>query len=182
MGAMTAIMVGMGVVSAAQQMIGGNAAKSEADYNASVALSESKYNASVLKQQAGMIQDQKELQLAQDKRAIRFVMGKTVSVTSSKGIEMSGSPMAIMIDTRTQLEMDSAIGQYNLEVQKFGVLSQAESTLRKGETVASQYRRSGVTARTAGYVGGLTTLFQTGAYAKYSSFDTSGGAKTGGKA
>jgi len=182
MGAMTSVMVGLGAVSAVQQVMGGFAAGEEADYNAAQTLSESRYNASILEQQAGMIEDQKNLKLAQDKRVIRFTMGKTVSMTAGKGIELSGSPMAIMIDTQTQMEMDMAIGQYNLEVQKYGVLSQREATLRRGETIASQYRRAGDTARTAGVVGGLTTLFKTAAYASESSFDVGSMAKRGGGA
>ena len=176
MGLMTTLLVGMGVATAASQIMGGIGAKKEADYNASVAMSEAKYNASVLHQQAGMIEEQKKLQGAQDDRAIRFITGRTVSATAGKGIELSGSPMAILVDTITQMETDKLIGQYNLDVQKYGVTSQAESVIRRGETTAAQYRRSGKTARAAGYMGGLTTLFQTAAY---SSFDVGKTAKKG---
>jgi len=175
MGAMTAIMLAMGV----QQVMSGYQAKGEASYNASLALSESKYNASIMQQQAGMIQNQKDLQLAQGKRAVKFVMGQTVQTAAAKGIEMSGSPMAIMIDTQTQMEMDIAIGQYNLEVQKFGVLSQAESIIRKGKTVASQYRRSGDNAVRGGWMSGITTMYSAGVYSKTSSFDVGKMAKAG---
>jgi len=182
MGAMTSIMVGLGVASAVQQFSAGNAMQVEAEYNAQAVTKEAKYNAGVYAEQAIMIENQKNLQASQDNRAIRFATGKHIAMTTSKGIELSGSAMAILSDTITQLEMDKAIGQYNLEVQKYGVLSQADSTLRKGETMASQYRRGGATARTAGIVGGLTTLFNTAAYSGMSSgFDTSGGAKAGGK-
>ena len=176
MGLMTTLLVGMGVAQAATQVMDGMAAKTEADYNASIALSESRYNAAILHQKAGMIEDQKKLQAAQDNRAIRMVMGRTTAVTAAKGIQLSGSPMAIMIDTRTQLEMDKLIGQYNLDVQKYGVISQAESVTRAGQTRAASYRRAGKTARTAGYVGALSTLYQTAAY---TSFDTGKTAKKG---
>lgn len=178
MAQLTTLMLGLGAISAVQQVVGGYAQQREAEYNAKQVTKEAKYNAGVYQQQAGMIENQKNLQAAQDNRQIRFTAGKHIAMVTAKGIELSGSPMAVLSDTLTQLEMDKAIGQYNLEVQKYGVLSQAESTLRKGDTVASQYRRSGATARTAGITGGLTTLFTTAAYA---SFDVSGGAKTGGK-
>jgi len=157
MGLMTTAIVGMGVATAASQIAGGYAANKEA-----------KYNASIYHQQAGMIDEQKKLQAIQDDRAIRQVMGSTTAATASKGIQFSGSPIAIMIDTRTQLEMDKAIGQYNLDVQKYGVISQADAELRRGRT-----------ARTAGIVGGLTTLMQTGlsAYA-VKSFGTKSTTKT----
>lgn len=182
MGAMTAVMVGLGAVSAAQQIAGGFAAKNEAEYNARAITSEAAYNAGVYREQAGMIEQQKQLKAQQDDRIIRFAMGKTVAMTAAKGLQLSGSPMAVLADTLTQFEMDKAIGQYNLEVQKYGVLSQAESTERRGATLSGQYRRSGDTAMMAGITGGLTTLFKTGAYVSARSFDTSGGAKTGGKA
>ena len=151
-------------------MIGGFAEGNQADANAEAVLSESKYNAAILDQQAGMIEEQKNLRIGQDKRAIRFIQGQTVAMTAHKGIEMSGSPLAILIDTSTQMQMDLAINAYNYDMEKYGVLSQKEATLRKGQTVAAQYRRSGDTARRTGIIGGLTTLFKTGVAASTSSF------------
>jgi hypothetical protein len=159
MGLMTTAIVGMGVATAASQIAGGYAANKEA-----------KYNASIYHQQAGMIDEQKKLQAIQDDRAIRQVMGSTTAATASKGIQFSGSPIAIMIDTRTQLEMDKAIGQYNLDVQKYGVMSQADAELRRGRTT-----------RTAGIVGGLTTLMQTGLSYAAKGFDTKKYVTVGGK-
>lgn len=179
MGAMTAMMVGLGALSAGTQIVGGLLTKQEAEANAEAISSEAKYNAQIYREQADMIEAQKQLQLQQDNRIIRFAMGKIVATSAAKGIEMSGSALAVLNDTLTQYEMDKAIGQYNLDVQKYGVLSQAEVTERKGYTLASQYRRSGDTAVMAGITGGLTTLFSTAAYASQRTFDTSGGAKKG---
>lgn len=142
--------------------------KKEAEYNAKQAVAESSYNASALYQQAGMIDDQKKLQAYQDSRLIRFTMGKTVSSAAGRGIELSGSPMAIMIDTRTQLEMDKAIGQYNLSVQKYSVLSEAESVKRGGAITAGQYERSGKAALTSGITGSITQLYSTEMYRRAS--------------
>lgn len=165
MGAMTSIMVGLGVVSAGAQMIGGFASGNEADANARAVTSEANYNAAIYEQQAAMIEQQKNLKIAQDKRQIRFVQGQTVAMTAHKGIELSGSPLAILIDSTTQMNMDMAINAYNYDMQKYGALSAADSTRRKGQTTADAYRRSGDTARLSGVIGGLTTLFQTGAAA-----------------
>ncbi len=142
---MTTVALAMG----ATQVIGGMMQNKEA-----------KYNASVLYQQAGMIDEQKKLQAYQDDRAIRKVMGQTVAATASKGLQMSGSPIAIMIDTRTQLEMDKAIGQYNLEVQKYGVIASAEAEKRRGKT-----------AMYSGITKGLTSVM--GAVAQKQLFDAS---------
>jgi hypothetical protein len=125
-----------------------------------------------------MIEKQKQLKAQQDDRIIRFTMGKTVAMTAAKGLELSGSPMAVMADTMTQLEMDKAISQYNFEMQKYGALSQAESTERRGATLSGQYRRSGDTAVMAGISGGLSTLFQTGAYVSQRNYISSSPVKT----
>ena len=170
MGAMTAVMVGMGVVSAGAQIMGGFAAGNEADANARAVTSEANYNAAIYEQQAGMIEQQKNNKIAQDKRQIRFVQAQTVAMTAHKGIEMSGSPLAILIDTTTQMNMDMAINAYNYDMEKYGALSAAESTRRQGYTKAEAYRRSGDTARMGGVIGGLTTLFQTGVAASSPSF------------
>lgn len=187
MGAMTATMVGLGVASAGMQVWSGMQAKDEAEANAVAIQQQSEYNAGVYEQQAGMIEKQKQLKAQQDNRLIRFAAGKHTAVTAGKGLEMSGSALAVLNDTITQLEMDKAIGQYNLDVKKYGVLSQAEGERRQGATMAAQYRRKGGNALFAGIVGGLSTLYQTGAYAHTRMYspkriDTSGGAKYGGKA
>ena len=171
MGLMTTALIGMGVATAASQIMGGYAAKKESQYNANIFEQQANMIDSQKSLQAGMIDQQKQLQAMQDDRAIRQVMGSTMAATAGKGIQFSGSPIAIMIDTRTQLEMDKAIGLYNLEmdkqigaynldIQKYGVQSQA-----------SAERQRGTTAMRAGVVGGLTTLLQTGT--SLTSFDKS---------
>lgn len=185
MGAMTSIMVGLGAASAVSQVMGGIQAKGEANTNATAIRAESAYNAGVYEQQAQMVEEQKKLKLMQDERLIRFAQGKHVALTTAKGLELSGSPLAILNDTMTQMELDKAIGQYNLDVEKYALKSQADSVIRRGNTLAEQYRRSGSTAMTAGIVGGLTTLMQTGFqvsaanYAPKAAVNTSAGATMG---
>lgn len=181
MGAMTAIMVGLGAASAVQQFTGGQAMQREANYNASAVTAEAKYNAGVYQQQVGMVEAQKQLQAQQDDRAIRMSQGRHIAVTAAKGIQLSGSAMAVLADTMTQLSMDKAIGQFNYDMKKFTIASAADSTLRKGATLAGQYVRSGATAYTAGVTGALTSIFNAGAYIGMHNINTSGGVKTGGK-
>ena len=186
MGAMTALMVGLGAASAVSQITGGMQAKQEAETNAAAIRAESAYNAGVYEQQAGMIEQQKNLKLTQDQRLMRFAQGKHVAVTSAKGLQLSGSALAILNDSMTQMQMDTAITQYNYDVEKYAVKSQGESVRRKGATMSEQYMSSGRTAMTAGIVGGLTSLMQVGFYSAARNYtpnkiNTSGGAMTGGK-
>ena len=189
MGAMTAMMVGLGAVQAGTQIYGGFQQKKEAEANAKAIETQSAYNAGVYREQAGMIEQQKQLKAAQDDRAMRFAAGKHTAITSAKGLQFSGSALAVLNDTMTQMQMDKAITQYNYDMEKYGVLSQAEMTLRGGTIEANAYRRKGNTAMYSGIVGGLSTLYGTAAYLGARNYtpagkkviDTSGGAKTGGK-
>lgn len=180
MAGMTAAIIGMGVVSATTSIIGGMAQKKEAQRNASAIQEEASYNAGVYRQQVGMVEQQKQLKAQQDARAIRFAAGKHTAIAAAKGIEMSGSPMAILVDTMTQMEMDKAITSYNYDIEKYSLESTARSTEMRGNTLAAQYRRGGNDAMIGGFMNGLTTLAGTAFYAGGRSINTSGGATKGG--
>jgi len=158
MGAMTAAMLGMGALSAGAQMWGGIQSNAEGERNAQAVEGESQYNAGVYRQQGQMVEQQKNLKASQDARKIRFAEGTHTAITAAKGIQMSGSAVAVLTDTLTQMELDKAITSYNYDVEKHGLESQAVSTERQGATLASQYRSKGRNAMTAGIVGGLTTF------------------------
>jgi len=186
MAALTAAIVGIGALGAATAVMGGMAQKNEAGRNAEAVRDEATYNAGIYRQQAGMVETQKQLKAAQDSRKIRFVEGQHTSVTAAKGIEMSGSAVAVLVDTLTQLEMDKAITSYNYDIEKYALNSQAEATERRGMTLSSQYRSQGRNAMTAGIVGGLTTfggsLVSAAAYnykAPTTAVNTDAGAKKG---
>jgi len=172
------VATGLGIASAGMQIWGGMQAKDEARYNATHIRNQANYNAGVLEQQAEMIEQKKQLQLQRDNRMIRFAEGKITAAAATKGIEMSGTALAVLNDVITQHEMDKAIGQYNLSMEKYGVMSQAEGVRRKGYVTASAYERSGDTAMLRGIAGGLSTLYQTGAYAHTRKFNVDQGAKT----
>jgi len=178
MGAMTAVMVGLGAMQAGTQIIGGMQQRDEARRNAAAIRQEADYNAGVYEEQAKMIDQAAALKAGQDARAIRFASSRHYAVTAAKGIEMSGSAMAVYADTMTQMELDKAITQYNYEVQKYGVKSQAEATRAKGYTLADMYRRKGDTAMFAGIMGGLTTIAQTGFAVALRNTNTGTAAKT----
>lgn len=137
---MTGLMAGMAVGQAGLSIAGGYAQKREAEYNAAL-----------LRQQAGMVGEQQKLEAMRYDRAIRRAEGQTVARTAASGLELSGSPMAIMIDTITQMELDKAIGQYNLEVQKTYIHGQARQTQMAGRRAVQ-----------AGYTGAFSSLLQGG--------------------
>ena len=148
MGAATAAIVGLGLITAGAQLGQGEAAAREAKY-------EGEYNATVYEQQAGMIDEQKKLEASQYDRAIRRARSTAISRTAGAGLELGGSPVAVMIDTETQLLLDQAIGQYNLEVRKTGALSSARYSRYSGKQGARA-------AKAAGYSNAFSTMLSTG--------------------
>jgi hypothetical protein len=104
-------------------------------------------------------------------------MGKSMSNIAASGIAPKGSPMAVLLDSQTQINLDQAIGQFNLEQQKRYTLAEAD-----------QVKRQGAAAARSGYTNAFASMLQgASSYASYkgwgtSSFDTSSGAKTAGKA
>lgn len=154
MGLATSAIVALGVTQAGMQIASGISKSKEIERQA-------EYNARVYEQQAGMIESQKGLEAYQYNRAIARARGTGIARTAKSGLLFSGSPLAVMVDTETQMQLDKSIGQYNLEVQKRYALSGAAEYRRQGKIGAK-------TALWAGYTNAFTTLLQTGAFASMS--------------
>jgi len=172
MGMMTSAILAMGVAQGASQMMSGHYAEVEARANAGIM----DMNAKRLDVQAAIIDQQKGMQAARDDRLIRFTMGKSVATTAAKGLELSGSPLAVMIDTQTQLEMDKAIGQYNYDLEKRRVMTNADLT-RVG---ARAMRQKGKSMYESGIAKGMGTMSKAAMQATISSgFDSKAKVETG---
>jgi len=115
------------------------------------ASTEAKYNARIKEQQARMIEAQKGLEGYQYDRAMGRAGGTLRANVGASGITMSGSPMSALLDMMTQMELDKAIGQYNLEYQKRGALSEAQGYYRQAKDLRFQ-----------GYTNAFSTLLSTG--------------------
>jgi hypothetical protein len=160
------VAVAAAAVSAISQIQQGQAAKNE-----------SKINAALMEGKAGLIDVQKDIEANQYNRIIGQQMGKSTVAIAGMGVKMSGSPMAVLLDSQKQIQLDKAIGQFNLEQQKRYTMAEAD-----------QIRRQGKQAAKSGYMNAFSSVLQgASSYASYkgwgttSSFDTSGGAKQAGK-
>jgi len=151
MGAVTSAILGLGVLQASAQIASGITRSAEIK-------SQAEYNATVYEEQAEMVEAQKGLEAYQYDRAIRRARGVGVARTAKAGLLLSGSPLAVMIDTETQMLLDKAIGQYNLDIQKRYAVSGATEYRRRGEVESK-------VALTAGYTNAFTSLLQTAAFA-----------------
>jgi hypothetical protein len=132
------------------------------------------YNAGIYNQQAQQIDVQKSIESTQYNRAIRSTRGSIIARTAGAGLTMSGSPMAVLVDNLTQLEMDKSIGQYNLEMQK-----------RYASSVSSEYERRAKVAKTQGYTNAFSTIlrggFDTATRAGLFNMNTGGNSIVGGR-
>ncbi len=86
-------------------------------------------------------------------------MGKTTANIAKSGITMSGSPMVVMLDTYTQMEIDKRVTQANLDLEKYNVSVGKSRTLSE----ADAYRRAGKAAVTQGYLNAFTSALSIGA-------------------
>lgn len=135
---------------------------------------EAKYNATLLEGKAGLIDVQKGIENAQYERLKGQTMSKSIASVAKSGIMPTGSAAAVMLDTQTQLNIDQAIGQFNLEQQKRYTLNEAETVKRQGR----QAVYSGYSNAFSSILSGTANLAM---YNKKTSFDLSSGAKKGGK-
>lgn len=116
------------------------------------------YNAQIYEQQAGMILEQKKLHNYQTSRAIGRAQGSILTQTAGAGLGFGGSPMAIAIDNETQMLLDQAVGNYNLDVQRNYALSAA----RESRYAANQQARL---AKFKGNMNAFSSILNTGSSA-----------------
>lgn len=110
---------------------------------------ENKLNATLLEGKAGMIDVQKGIENTQYERLKGQTQATSMNRLAGSGLMPSGSPMAVMIDTQTQIGIDQAIGQFNLENEK-----------RYTKAEADAQRRAGKRAVSAGYTNAFSTMLQ----------------------
>jgi len=99
---------------------------------------EAKYNAAVFETKAKMIDIQKDIEFAQYERLKGQFMSTSVASIADSGIEMSGSAVAVMVEAQRQINIDQAIGQFNLNQEKSYALSQARQAKKAGKRAVMQ--------------------------------------------
>lgn len=123
---------------------------------------EAKFNATLLNNKADQIDVQKDIEFGQYQRLKGQYMSKSVSNAAKSGIALQGSALAVMLDAQTQISIDQAIGQFNLEQEKNYTKAQADAQ-----------KRAGRQAVYSGYSNAFSTMLQgTSNYAMYKYRDT----------
>lgn len=125
-------------VSAGASIIGGQKQAKSAAF-------QGEWNAQVYEQQASMIQEKKKLTDYQFNRQAAKARGSIVSRTAGNGFNLGGSPLAILIDNESQMLLDQAVGNYNLDVERNFALSGANFSRATGSQQASLAKFTGYT-------------------------------------
>lgn len=119
--------------------------------------SEANFNATLLEGKANMIDLQSDIESSKYDRMKGQYLSKSVVNTAGNGLAVSGSPLAVMLNAQTQINIDQAISKFNFEQEKNYTNAQADAQ-----------RRAGSAAVKSGYSNAFSTLLQGGAsYAMY---------------
>lgn len=148
-GTTTALLMAGGAFSAATSIAGSN-------NQAKAIEQQGEYNALVYEQQAQVIDQQREVSAYQHTRLRGRYRGSIVAGAGGRGLKLSGSPLAVLADTESELLFDQAIDDYNLQINKNYALSGAASY----RADAANRARS---TRFSGYANAFSTLLGVGA-------------------
>jgi len=94
---------------------------------------EANYNATLLEGKANLIDFQKGIEHGQYQRLKGQTAATSYANMAGGGIMPSGSAMAVLIDAQTQIGIDQAIGQFNLEQEKTYTKAEADASRRQGK-------------------------------------------------
>jgi len=131
-----AALLALSAVQSISQIKAGYEQKAEADLNATILAGE-----------AGLVDVKKGIEAKQYDRAAGQAMSTGMARTAAAGLRPTGSAMAVMLDSQKQIQIDKAIGQFNLEQEKRYITNQA-----------SAYRRAGSAAVRSGYSNAFSTI------------------------
>lgn len=141
---LTLMQAGGGIMQAFSQQ------KAGSEYANSM-MRQAEHNAQIFEQQAAMIQARKKIEDYQYKRAAKKLRGTVISRTAGKGLQLTGSPLAVMVDNESQLLFDKAISEYNLDVEA----NYARSAAAQARYIGAENARY---ARAQGSANSLTSI------------------------
>lgn len=110
---------------------------------------ENDYNASLLEGKAKLIDVQSSIAEGNITREAGHAMSTSVATVAKQGTGLSGSSLAVMLNTQKQYEVDKAISNLNYTMEKNYTMGQAD-----------QQRRAGTAAVKSGYASAFSSLLQ----------------------
>lgn len=111
---------------------------------------ESNFNATLYDNQASLIEEKKQIDYGQFNRLKGKTLSTSVASVAASGIGLSGSPMAVMLDAQTQINIDQAISSFNIEQEKNYAKAQADQQRRLGKAQQSAANTNAFTTLLSG--------------------------------
>jgi len=96
------------------------------------------YNATVARQQAAAIRTSADLDIYRQKREARAMKSKQEALYSKAGVQLSGSPLEVMVDTAANYNLDQMITDYNAKVGISRAENEAQYDTYLGQTYANE--------------------------------------------
>lgn len=126
-------------VSAYGQYQEGQDAAQASRYNADIA----RQNADITRQNAelnaGMIEQSGALDASRQRKQVRRLVGTQKAGYAGAGVELTGSPLDVMINTSAEGELDAQIMEYNTKVKAISTRYAGASQAAEDERLASIY-------------------------------------------
>ena len=166
------LMIAGGLIGAAGSVIQGNAQAKA--YKAQAQVAEN--NARLAELQGARELERGAREEQKFRRQARQFQSSQRSALAASGAQMSGSALSVLADTSMGIEEDAAAIRFNTLQNKYERDVQAVNFRNE----ASAARASAKNARTAGWIGGLTSLLSTGVQVAGMTAGTPTGAKVDG--
>ena len=126
----------MAAATAATSLIAARQASAAGKYNQAVA----NRNAEVKEQEAQLIENQKELDLARFDKQFRQLQGQTKTRILFSGAELSGSGLRILRQNAEEAEIEKDIIEYNANINKSRKFEEANFARMQGQIARNQAR------------------------------------------
>lgn len=111
----------------------------------------SKYNARIAQEEAVLTEQAGALDASRQRKQISRLIGTQKALSAGSGIELTGSPLDVMINTAAEGELDAQILEYNTKVQASRFRSQSARDLElAGVSRTSGALKAGATILTQG--------------------------------
>lgn len=116
MGAITGVLKAVGTVARARGEIIAGKAEAQA----------LRYNAAIAKQEAKITEEKSKLEIKRLMRRKKDILATQRALFSKSGVLLEGSPLEVIRDTESEIEMDRLVGKYNRDIEKSRFLSEAK--------------------------------------------------------
>lgn len=84
-----------------------------------------RYNAAISRQEAKIVEDKKILETKLLMKRKKDILSTQRALFSKSGVLLEGSPLEVIRDTESEIELDNLINRYNRDIEKSRFLSEA---------------------------------------------------------